>query len=74
MSFENFNVFSLDRIVWLDGTDLYKLLREELGDTDMYSKLQDRAWYTTPGGDIYIRKDIEIPKCITAMLLIQRTT
>jgi hypothetical protein len=47
---------------------LYKLLQEELGDTDHMEPLQNRIWFTLPGG-VCIRKDINIPHCITYALL-----
>jgi hypothetical protein len=51
------------------GKMLYKLLQDELGHTDIWDPFFKRIWFTTPSNCVYIRKDIEIPQCVTYALL-----
>lgn len=48
---------------------MYQLLKKELGDTDLFSKLETRPWFTFPHGEVYIRNDIKEPDFIIWGLL-----
>lgn len=51
------------------GKHIAHLLREELGDTNPYTALNERIWFTLPDAHVWIHKDYELPKCMMFMLI-----
>ena len=63
---DNFRTFKVH------SADLYTIIRDlqrDLGKTDPYMPFKQRTWYTNTMGEVYIRRDIDVPKCITFHVL-----